>query len=213
MADRYSGAVAHVVGRYGGLSADSSAEAGATASYDGRVTRHARRMKLGTVVVLVVAAAVLTACGPTPAGMVGVAVDAGGRPIGVLEICDAHIDGASLYETPVDDSDQSDPRHVGDWMITPAVTTSSRLDLTAPTGAWQTETPLATLQPGTSYTLYGWTRDNTWSAAAVEFSLEDLEQLRPGLVRYDAALHADDENPTDTTSTVPASEFRSIACS
>jgi hypothetical protein len=170
-------------------------------------------MNAWSVVLLLALAVVLTACGPPSAGVMGVTVDASGRPVGVLEICEGHIDGASLYETSVDESAQPDPRHLGDWVVAPAVTSSSRLDLTRPAGAWQIETPLATLQPGTSYTLYGWTHDNSWSAAGVEFSPEDLKQLRPGQVRYDAGLHADEDNPEDTTATVPVGEFRSRACS
>lgn len=117
-----------------------------------------------------------------------------------------------MYETPVDESAKSDERFVGDWVATVAITSSSRLDLTTPTGDWRTQTPLAPLHEGTSYTLYGWTKDNSWSAASVEFSPEDLKQLRPGQVRYFAGLQADPEHPEDATATVPASEFRSRAC-
>lgn len=59
------------------------------------------------------------------------------------------------------------------------VTSSSHLDLTRGGGSWQAETPMTALRPGTSYTLYGWTRDNSWSSAGVEFSPEDLANLRP----------------------------------
>ena len=59
-------------------------------------------------------------------------------------------------------------------------TSSSRLDTTLPTGAWQVQTRMTKLPPETSYTLYGWTHDNSCSAAGVEFTLKDLKQLRPG---------------------------------
>ena len=39
-------------------------------------------------------------------------------------------------------------------------------------------------QPGRSYPLYGWTRDNSSSTGDVTFTLADLEQLNPGQVRY-----------------------------
>ena len=182
------------------------------AIYAGQVTDRTRSMKLRPVVLVLTAAIVLTACGPPSAGVMGVTVDENGRPVGVLEVCEGHIDGASLYETPADEASQSPSQHVGDWSVAPAATSSSYLDLTKPTGAWRSDTPFATLHPGRSYTLYGWTRDNSWSAGGVDFSPEDLKQLRPDQVRYDAGLHADEDDPDDTTATVPISEFRSRAC-
>jgi hypothetical protein len=170
-------------------------------------------MRARVVLAVLASAFVLTACGPPSAGTMGVTVDASGRPVGVLEVCEGHVDGVRLYETPVGDADQSTPAQVvGDWVVSPAVTSSSRLDLGRPTGAWRAETPLAALEQGRSYTLYGWTNDSSWSAGGVEFSREDLELLRPGQVRYDAGLHADEENPEDTTATVSAGEFRARAC-
>ena len=53
-----------------------------------------------------------------------------------------------------------------------------------PRASWRVERKLVTLQPGRSYPLYGWTRDNSSSTGDVTFTLADLEQLNPGQVRY-----------------------------
>ncbi len=170
------------------------------------------RLSAWTTVVLAVGlTGMLTSCGPPAGGAMGVTVDRLGRPIGVLETCEGHIDGATLYETPTSESD-SDNRERGRWSVSPAVSSSSRLDLQRDGGDWRTETPMTALRPGTSYTLYGWTHDNSWSLAGVEFSPEDLATLHPDQVRYDAGAHADEDNPPDTTATIPLTDFRSKVC-
>ncbi|GAA1557495.1 hypothetical protein [Kribbella lupini] len=171
----------------------------------------AKGSALAAVVLAVGLTGVLTACGPPSGGAMGVTVDSLGRPIGVLEVCEGHIDGATLYETPTSESDSSD-RYRGEWSVAPAVSSSGRFDLRRGGGDWRAKTPLAALRPGTSYTLYGWTNDNSWSLGGVEFSPEDLATLQPGQVRYDAGLHADEDNPPDTTATMPIADFRSKVC-
>lgn len=89
---------------------------------------------------------------------------------------------------------------------------NSRLDLTTGSTGWRVEILLKPLQPGTTSRIYGWTQDDSWSADGVEFSLEDLRQLQPGQIRYDARARADEDNPDDTTATIPAEQFRSEVC-
>jgi hypothetical protein len=58
-----------------------------------------------------------------------------------------------------------------------------------PTSGWEARGTFREVMPGKTYHLYAWTHDNSWSAAAVRFTAEDLGRLRPGEVltnEYDA---------------------------
>lgn len=39
---------------------------------------------------------------------------------------------------------------------------------------WTTTVPLTSLERSRRYTLYGWTKDNGWSAGEVSFTLEEI---------------------------------------
>lgn len=69
----------------------------------------------------------------------------------------------------------------------------------------QSSHPLA---PKSTYLLYGWTKDNSWSSRSVSFDLTDLDRLSPGTVRYDDISADGDESPI----TVPLAEFKATAC-
>lgn len=56
--------------------------------------------------------------------------------------------------------------------------------LVDPQAGVTTEQSLNTLQPGTTYTLNGIASDNSFETEAVDFTVADTDELRPGSVRY-----------------------------
>ncbi|MFE7559161.1 hypothetical protein [Kitasatospora sp. NPDC057500] len=138
---------------------------------------------------------------PTDA-VAGISVTADGHLLGVMMVCGHRIDGASLYisETP------GVSPTVGHWTADRPLTrglTTWPLDSPAPVPGWTTDKNPAPLHPRAPYAFYGWTKDNSWSAATVSFTLADLAGLTPGDVRY--------ETPGAAV-TVPLAEFEAKAC-
>jgi len=79
-------------------------------------------------------------------GLAGIGVDNKGAPIGYLQVCQDHLDGATVYTDGKDD-DQ------GSWKASPAVTGFARWSLTDPGEGWTTKTTLGQLKPGVKYNL------------------------------------------------------------
>ncbi|MFF9623843.1 hypothetical protein [Streptomyces griseosporeus] len=131
---------------------------------------------------------------------------ADGHLLGVLMVCGHHIDGATLY---VDNEDVENQVSVGSWTadhpLTPGLTT---WPLDSPAAGWRATQPLAALTADTPYTLYGWTKDNSWSAGDVSFTLADRDRLTPGKVRYDSVS----DNGDETTTTASLADFKANAC-
>lgn len=154
------------------------------------------------------ASAVMLVPGCTvPVGAVtGISVTADGRPMGVMLVCHHHIDVAILY---VERGEPKDDEHVGRWTRTTALTGFATWPLDAGGHGWTAAEPVRTLAPGRVYTLYGATKDNSWSAASVSFTAEDLAALAPGRVRYYAVRSDTDRDGTLTTS---MRNFRAEAC-
>ncbi|MFI1376762.1 hypothetical protein ACH4UY_32765 [Streptomyces longwoodensis] len=147
----------------------------------------------------------LSGCTVPVDAVAGISVTADGHLLGVMLVCGHHIDGATLYV------DSADPDHqvtTGEWTashpLTEGVTT---WPLDAPSAGWTTTTPLRPLAARTTYVFYGWTKDNSWSATSVDFTLPDRAALRPGTVRYDRVTYEDEK-----VVTVPLAEFTSKAC-
>lgn len=63
--------------------------------------------------------------------------------------------------------------------------------------------------PGVRYIAYGWTRDNTWSTGAVEFTLERLSRLKPGQVLTQTYVQA---KGNDVDIVQSYGQFESSAC-
>ena len=137
--------------------------------------------------VAVAAAAVLLTAGCTvpQVGDMGIGVDDKGNPVGYLQVCHDHIDGATIY---IDDA-----HTFGSWSATPAVSGFSTWSPTDPSGVWKVDDPLHQLKPRTRYTMYGWTTDNSSSAASVDFTVGELAAMKPGQVRTDAGVTTEDE--------------------
>jgi hypothetical protein len=149
-------------------------------------------------------AVLLTAgCTVPESAVAGIGVDTQGNPVGYLKVCHEHIDGATVY---IDDA-----HTFGSWESAPSATGFATWSLATPSGTWKVDAPLAKLKPRTTYNLYGWTNDNSSSAAAVSFTLEDLAVMKPGQVRYWAGTSTAD-GMNDVYSIASEDEFRRTAC-
>ncbi|NKQ27124.1 hypothetical protein HF200_22555 [Streptomyces galbus] len=133
-------------------------------------------------------------------------MSADGHLLGVMLVCGHHIDGATLS---VDDPDPDHQVKAGEWTASRPLTQGlTTWPLDAPSGGWTTTTPLTPLAARTTYVLYGWTKDDSWSSMSIGFTLADRAALRPGTVRYDRITEDGDERAV----TVPASDFEAEAC-
>jgi len=160
--------------------------------------------KLAAVSLVAALSFLLAGCTVPVVGLAGIGVDDKGAPVGYLQVCQDHLDGATVYTDGKDD-DQ------GSWKASPAVTGFARWSLTDPGEGWTTKTTLGQLKPGVKYNLYGRTEDASSSAANVTFTKEDLARLKPGQVLYSSG-----KTNADGTEDLPAvsseSEFRTNAC-
>ncbi|WP_241827065.1 hypothetical protein [Streptomyces graminilatus] len=147
------------------------------------------------------ALAATSGCGPAVDAVTGVSVTDDGRLVGVLMVCGHHLDGATLY---VDSGDVDNQATVGSWTAArPLKAGLATWTLETPGAGWTATTPLKRLTAKTTYALYGWTKDDSWSAISVSFTLADRDRLTPGMVRYEG-----DESAV----TVPVAEFKARAC-
>ncbi|MGN6246233.1 MAG: hypothetical protein ACTHQ3_21500 [Motilibacteraceae bacterium] len=149
------------------------------------------------------ALAVVTACTVEEGAVAGIGVDAQGRPVGYLQVCRGHVDGATVYR------DDGDERALGSWTAAAPVTGSAVWSLTDPQpgSADRPERPLEPLETDVTYALYGWTRDNSRSAQSVSFTPAQLAALRPGQVRYAPTDRGDGGEKV-----VSLAEFHRSAC-
>ncbi|WP_344398984.1 hypothetical protein [Streptomyces longisporus] len=153
-----------------------------------------------------VALAATSGCTVSPDAVAGISVTAEGHLLGVMMVCGHHIDGATLY---VDTDDVSKQVTVGSWTadrpLTPGLVAWT---LDAPAADWTTTKSLAPLTAKTTYTLSGWTKDNSWSASSITFTPADRDRLTPGQVRY-----ADiSDNGDESAITVSLADFKAKAC-
>ncbi|MFJ8027559.1 hypothetical protein [Streptomyces sp. NPDC096311] len=157
-------------------------------------------------VVVGVALAATSGCTVPPDAVAGLSVTADGHLLGVMMVCGHHIDGATLY---VDSDDVNKEVTVGSWTadrpLTPGLATWT---LDSPAVGWTTTRSLAPLTAKTSYALYGWTKDNSWSGSSISFTLADRDRLTPGKVRYDDISGNADESAI----TVSIADFKAKAC-
>ncbi|MFB7191879.1 hypothetical protein ACFCZT_42940 [Streptomyces sp. NPDC056230] len=136
----------------------------------------------------------------------GISVTDDGHLLGVMMVCGHQIDGATLY---VDSDDVDKTVTVGSWTaahpLTPGIATWT---LDSPAAGWTATRSLTPLTTKTTYVLYGWTKDNSWSSSSVSFTLSDRDRLTPGRVRYTKISDDGDES----AATVPIAEFKARAC-
>ncbi|MEV7181351.1 hypothetical protein [Kitasatospora sp. NPDC093679] len=134
----------------------------------------------------------------------GISVSGDGHLLGVMMVCGHRIDGATLYVRSAD-PDETVASWTADQALKPGLTTWT---LDSPAAGWVATGPSVPLTAGAHYTLYGWTKDNSWSSAGVSFTLADRDLLTPGNVRY-VDLSADGQA---SAVTVPVAEFEAKAC-
>jgi hypothetical protein len=151
-------------------------------------------------VIILVATALTTGCTVPTHAVAGIGVDGTGRIVGYLQVCSHHIDGATLYHGEED--------KLGSWTAPSPVTDFARWALASPPGGWKADPALASLLPVTEYTLYGWTADNSSSAVAVTFTVEQVTKLEP-----DHVLHwSGSDSDGDVYKVERVDEFRRSAC-
>ncbi|MGY4925495.1 hypothetical protein [Streptomyces sp. 900105755] len=157
-------------------------------------------------VVAGVALAATSGCTVPVDAVAGVSVTVDGRLLGVMMICGHHIDGATLY-VESDDADKSVT--VGSWTAArPHKAGLVIWPLESPAAGWTTTRALTPLTAGTAYTLYGGTKDNSWSTTDVSFTRADRDRLAPGEVLYDDVSDDGDESAV----VVPLTRFKATAC-
>lgn len=100
-------------------------------------------------------------------------VDAQGQPVIVVQMCEGHIDGATLYR---------DDETLGKWEVSSPVTGFSQFDLNTGGNGWALVGEHEARDPNQRYTIYGWSNDSSWSADHLEFSDRELIGLQPGTV-------------------------------
>ncbi|MFI7400568.1 hypothetical protein ACIBW9_08770 [Streptomyces sp. NPDC049541] len=152
------------------------------------------------------ALAASSGCTVPPDAVAGISVTADGHLLGVMMVCGHQIDGATLS---VDSDDVNKQVTVGSWTadhpLAPGLATWT---LDTPAAGWTTTTSLAPLTARTTYALYGWTKDNSWSASSISFTPADRDRLTPGQVRYAGISDNGDESAV----TVPMADFKATAC-
>lgn len=141
----------------------------------------------------------LSGCVVPSDAVAGISVGADGKLIGVMLVCGHHIDGATLY---IDSEEAVMERKVGKWIadrpLGPGLVT---WPLETPAAGWGGKGLSAPLLGRFTYVLYGWTKDNSWSAVGVSFNVRD--RIPPGQVRYEKE---------DSAVTVSLEEFEATAC-
>jgi hypothetical protein len=126
----------------------------------------------------------LSSCTVESDGYAGVTVDSNGHVQALIQTCKHSMDGATIYWGEDPKGGDSPDAQIGQWEFTRStvgqpvtwpVDADRALDVRA-TG------PIKAMAPGRTYALYGGTKDNSWSAAHVSFTLNDLKALKPGQV-------------------------------
>jgi hypothetical protein len=136
----------------------------------------------------------------------GISVTGDGHLLGVMMVCGHRIDGATLY---VDSDDANKTVTVGSWTADrPLRAGLTTWTLDSPAAGWTATRSLTPLTAKTTYALYGWTKDNSWSSSSISFTPSDRDRLTPGKVRYDKISDNGDESEV----TVPIAEFKARAC-
>lgn len=148
-----------------------------------------------------------TSGGTVPADAVaGISVTDDGCLLGVMMVCGHRIDGATLYvDSPGVDSEVTVGLWGADRPLTGGLATWT---LDSPTAGWTATRSPKLLTAKTTYDLYGWAKDNSWSSSSASFILADRDRLTPGTVRYDDVSGNGDESAI----TVPVAEFKARAC-
>ncbi|MFQ3563065.1 hypothetical protein QZN11_40520 [Streptomyces gramineus] len=163
------------------------------------------RRFVGTVAVGMALAATSGCTVPVDA-VAGISVTGDGHLLGVMMVCGHHIDGATLY---VNSDDVNKQVTIGSWTADrPLAPGLAAWSLDSPAPGWTATRPLTPLTAKTTYAFYGWTKDSSWSANSVSFTLSHRDRLTPGNVRYEEISDKGDASEV----TLPIAEFKARAC-
>ncbi|MFD6530670.1 hypothetical protein [Streptomyces sp. NPDC060184] len=152
------------------------------------------------------ALATTSGCGADDVAVTGISVTTDGRLLGVIVVCEDHIDNVGLL------AKTSDPQggvRVGEWTpdrrLEAGLTTWS---LDSPTSGWTTVRDPGPLKDGTVYTLFGWTEDHRLGSEDIDFTTADRDRLMPGKVLYQEYT----EDGEEAVRFAALSEFEATAC-
>lgn len=148
----------------------------------------------------------LSSCTVPVDGYAGITVDSNGAAQALIQTCKHSVDGATIYWG--DDPKGSDSRdaEIGNWKFSRStvgrpITWTVGADLAEDV---QATVPIKALVPRRIYSLYGWTKDNSWSTVSVDFTLKELKALKPGRV----LVFDSESQPRE----VSAQQFSNLAC-
>jgi hypothetical protein len=145
----------------------------------------------------------LSSCTVVPGGAIGLTVDASGQLVAVVQMCKGHIDGATVYVSAnAPDNEQT----LGKWQVDPAVTGFSQFSFAKGGSGWQVDQAFTPRDVPTVYAIYGWSKDNSWSANHLDFSNADLSKLQPDEILYPAF------NGTEGLITGSVEDFKTAVC-
>lgn len=167
------------------------------------------RRWVGIFLAVTLGVGTLTSCGVPGGGVFGMLADG----TAVVQMCEGHIDGATLYlsDPHVPEGEEPHDEIFGKWVVDPAAAGFSQFSLKDGGNGWQLNGRLKPRDPKKRYTIYGWTYDNSWSAAHLEFSLDELAKLKPGeLVSLPTDLPEEDVEVPNRVWTL--TEFKAKAC-
>jgi hypothetical protein len=135
----------------------------------------------------------LTGCVVRGAGLTGISLDGAGHWVVVLAWSCHRPDVVSVWHE--DDSNTADPDIIDAQLAAPAdnpapaspaagEAMTMTVDIFNPPADWTVEKAPQPLDPSLTYRVAGGTHDNSWSTAAVDFRLADLDGIGPGQVLY-----------------------------
>ncbi len=117
-------------------------------------------------------------------GLMGMTVDAGGNAVGVVQVCEGQVDGATLIAMLPENTTPEPAKdyRVGEWDANTSITGFSQFRLTKDGSGWFQAFPLRSQKPADRHWIYAWSKDKIWVANGPGFSDRDLKRLRPGQV-------------------------------
>ncbi|MGW1468599.1 hypothetical protein ACWCPT_30165 [Streptomyces sp. NPDC002308] len=150
------------------------------------------------------ALATTSGCGADDVAVTGISVTTDGRLLGVIMVCEDHIDNVGLLA-----SDSQGKARVGEWTpdrrLRAGLTTWS---LDSPTPGWTTVRDPGPLKAGTVYTLFGWSDKHSLGSEDIDFTAADRHRLMPGKVLYQEYTEGGEE----AVRFAALSEFEATAC-
>jgi hypothetical protein len=136
----------------------------------------------------------LAGCTVRQGAVVAIGADANGARIGVLLVCRGHIDGVTVYRGS---------KNYAKWTAVGGAPAVSTWNLETGGDGWVV-TQVPQLATDADYTIYGWTKNNAWSAGGLDFTVSQLNQLRPGEVLY--------YGPSGKDAIAPLADFTAHGC-